>query len=78
MKERKIAYRFLVRALEGKRTQRRTRRGREDNIKIVLREIGWEEVDSTHLPQDRDKWHDVVNTAMNFRFPQNPGTVWST
>jgi hypothetical protein len=30
----------------------------EDNIKITLREIGWEGVEWIHLAQDRDQWRD--------------------
>jgi hypothetical protein len=41
----------------------------EDNIRMDLREIGWEGVDWILLAQDRDKWQAVVNTAMNLRFP---------
>jgi hypothetical protein len=48
------AYNILVGKLEGKRSLGRYRRGWEDNIRIDLREIGWEVVDWTHLVQDRD------------------------
>jgi hypothetical protein len=41
----------------------------EDNIRIDLREIRWEDVDWIHLAQDRDQWWVVVNTVMNFRAP---------
>jgi hypothetical protein len=37
-----------------------------DNIKIDLREIGWEWID---LAQDRDQWRAIVNTVMNIRVP---------
>jgi hypothetical protein len=37
----------------------------EDNIKLDLKEIGWEGVDWIHL--DRDQWRAVVNTLMNLR-----------
>jgi len=36
------AYRILVGRPEGKRPLGRPRRRREDNIKINLRQIGWE------------------------------------
>jgi hypothetical protein len=39
------------------------------NIRMELREMGWEDVDWIHLAQDRDKWRAVVNTVMNLRFP---------
>jgi len=32
----------------------RSRRRWEDNVKMDLREIGWEGVDWIHLPQDKD------------------------
>jgi hypothetical protein len=44
----------LVRKLEGKRPLGRTRRKRGDNIKMDLREIGWEGVHWIHLDQDLD------------------------
>jgi hypothetical protein len=40
-----------------------------DNIKIDLREIGWDVVDSVDLAQDRDQWRALVNTVMNLRVP---------
>jgi hypothetical protein len=34
-----------------------------------LREIGWEDMDSIDLAQDRDQWRALVNTVMNLRVP---------
>jgi hypothetical protein len=48
---------------------RRLRRRWVDNIKMDLREIGWDGVDWIDLAQDRDQWRAVVNTVMNFRVP---------
>ena len=51
---------------EGKRTLRRSRHGFKDNIKIDLKEIGWEDVDRINLAEDRDKCWAVVHTVTNF------------
>jgi hypothetical protein len=56
----------LVRKLEGKRSLRIPRRRWEDNIRVDLKEIGWEGEDWIYLAQDRDRWRVLVNTAMNF------------
>ena len=40
-----------------------------DNIKMVLKETGWESVDCIYLAQNRDKCRALVNTAMNLRVP---------
>jgi hypothetical protein len=46
---------------EGKRPLGRPRwRGGVDNIKIDLREIGWEGMDWIDLAQDRDQWRAVM------------------
>jgi hypothetical protein len=37
----------------------------EDNIRMGLNEMGWQNVDRIHLDQDRDQWWAVVNTVMN-------------
>jgi hypothetical protein len=36
-----------------------------DNIKMGLREIGWDGMDWLDLAQDRDNWRALVNTMMN-------------
>jgi hypothetical protein len=40
-----------------------------DNIKMNLREIGWDGIDWIDLAQDRDHWKAFVNTVMNIRVP---------
>jgi hypothetical protein len=40
-----------------------------DNIKIDLRELGWDGVDWSELPEDRDKWRALVNTVINILVP---------
>jgi hypothetical protein len=46
----------VVEKSEGKRSLGRPRRRWEDNIRMDLRETGWEDVDWIHLAQDRDQW----------------------
>jgi hypothetical protein len=41
-----------------------------ENIKIDLREIGWDGMDWIDLAQYRDQWRAFVNTVMNLRIPQ--------
>jgi hypothetical protein len=38
-----------------------------DNIKMDLREIGWDGADWIDLAQDRDQWRALVNTVINLR-----------
>jgi hypothetical protein len=45
MEEMRKVYKILVRKPERKRPLGRTRRRREDNIRMNLREAGWEGVD---------------------------------
>jgi hypothetical protein len=65
MGETRNAYRKLVGKPEGKRPLGRPRCGWVDNIKIDLREIGWDGMDWIDLAQDGD----TVNTVMNLRVP---------
>jgi hypothetical protein len=67
--EKRNAYRILVGKLDGKRPLRRPRRRCEDNIKMDLREIRWNDMDMTDLTRDRDQWRALVNTVMNLRVP---------
>jgi hypothetical protein len=67
--ETRNAYRILVGKPEGKRPLGRPRRSCVDNIKIDLREIGWDGVDWIDLAQNRDQWKALVNTVMNLRVP---------
>jgi len=39
------------------------------NIKMDLREVGWESVDWIHLAQDGQHCRALVNMAINFLFP---------
>jgi hypothetical protein len=62
--EKRNEYRILVGNPEGKRPLRRPRRRWVDNIKMDLREIGWDGMDWIDLVQDR---------AMNLRVTYNDG-----
>jgi hypothetical protein len=52
--------------------------GREGNIKVDLKETGWEGVDWIYLAHDRDKCRTVVDTVMNLRFPYNEGNKFTS
>jgi hypothetical protein len=54
---------------EGKRPLGRPRRRWVDNIKMDLRETGWDGMDWIDLAQDRDQWRALVNTVMNLPVP---------
>jgi hypothetical protein len=54
---------------EGKRPLGRPRRRWVDNIKMDLREIGWDGMDWIDMAQDRDQWRALLNTVMNLRVP---------
>jgi hypothetical protein len=40
-----------------------------DNIKMDLREIGWDVGVCIDLAQNRDQWRALVDTVMNLRVP---------
>jgi hypothetical protein len=63
------AYRISVGKPEGRRPLGRPRRRWMDNIKMDLREIGWDGMDWINLAEDRDKWKALVNTVINLRVP---------
>jgi hypothetical protein len=69
MGETRNAYRILVGKPEGKKLLGRTRRRWVDNIKMDLREIGWDGRDWIELVQNREQWRALVNTIMNLRVP---------
>jgi hypothetical protein len=67
--ERRNACRILVGKPEGKRPLGRPRRRWVCNIKMDLREIGWDRMEWIDLAQDRDQWRVLVNTVMNLAVP---------
>jgi hypothetical protein len=69
MDETRNAYRILVGQPEGKRPLGRQRLRWVDNIKMDLREIGWDGMNWIDLAQDRDQWRALVNMVMNLRIP---------
>ncbi|KAJ4446312.1 hypothetical protein ANN_13007 [Periplaneta americana] len=67
--ESRNAHGVLVGRPKGKRPLGRPRRRWKDNIKIDLREVGYDDGDWIGLAQDRDLWRAYVRTAMNLRVP---------
>ena len=52
-----------------KETTWKTRRRREDNIKMHLEEVKWRGMDWMVLAQDNDKCRALVNVVMNLQVP---------
>jgi hypothetical protein len=71
MGETRHAYRILVGKPERKKPLRRPTHRWVDNIKMDLREIGWDGRDWIEAAQDRDQWRALVNTVMILRVPYN-------
>jgi hypothetical protein len=69
MGEKRNAYRILMGNPGGKRPLGRPRHRWVNNIKMDLRETGWDSVDWIDLAQDSDQWRALVNTVMNLRVP---------
>jgi hypothetical protein len=63
------AYRILGGKADRERPLGRPRRRCVDNIKMDLREIGWDDIDWIVLAQDKGKWRALVNTVINIRVP---------
>ncbi|KAJ4433904.1 hypothetical protein ANN_16217 [Periplaneta americana] len=60
MGESRNAYRVLIGRPEGKKPLERPRRRWEDNIKMDLREVGYDDRDWINLSQDRDQWRAYI------------------
>ena len=67
------ACRILVGKSDTKRSFERPRHTWENNIKMVVKEAGRNNVSWIHHGQVRDMWWDTVNTVMNFRFSKFRG-----
>jgi hypothetical protein len=53
-----------------KRPLRRPTHRWEDNIKIDLKELGWDGMDWGDLAKDRNQWRAFVSMVMNLRIPK--------
>jgi hypothetical protein len=63
---------------EGKRPLGSPRCKWVDNIKMVLGEIGWSDMDWIDLAQDRDQWRSLVKTLVNLQVLYNVGKFLSS
>jgi hypothetical protein len=59
----------LVENPEGKRPLGRRRSRWVDNIKMDLRDIGWDGIYWIDLAQDRDQWRALVNAVIYLWVP---------
>jgi hypothetical protein len=62
-------HRKMVGKSEGKRPLGRPKCRWVNNIKIDLREIGWDGMDWMDSARDRNQRRALVNTVMNLRVP---------
>ncbi|KAJ4431275.1 hypothetical protein ANN_19872 [Periplaneta americana] len=67
MGESRNAHSVLVGTPEGERPLGRPRHKWEDNIKMDLKEVGYDFRDWINLAQDRDGWRTYVRAAMNLQ-----------
>jgi hypothetical protein len=69
MGERRNVYRILVGKPEGRRPLGRKRSRWVDNIKMDLREVGWDGRDWIDLAHEKGRWRAFVNAVMKLRVP---------
>jgi hypothetical protein len=67
MGEMRNAYKIFIGKYEWTRPFGRPKRRREGNIRMDLKETGWENVGCMRLAEDKNQWRAVVNTVMNLR-----------
>jgi hypothetical protein len=67
MGEKSYAHRILVGKPEGKTPLGRPRRRWVNNIKMDLRNIGWNGMDWIDVSGDRDQWRALVKRVLNIR-----------
>jgi hypothetical protein len=67
MGEKRNAYRIMAGKPEGKSILGRPRCRWVDNIKLDLRETGWDGADWIDMAQDRNQWRALVNMVLNFQ-----------
>jgi hypothetical protein len=67
MGERRGVYRVLVGKPEGKRPLGRLRRRWDNNIEIVLQDVGCGGMEWIELAQYMDRWWTLVNAVINLR-----------
>jgi hypothetical protein len=67
------SYKILVRKPEGKRPPGRPRCRCENNIRMNLREMGWEGADWMNLARDRDGGQAPVTMVMKLCISQRTG-----
>jgi hypothetical protein len=72
MADMRNVYKILVRKPEGRRLLRRPRCKWED-MRMIIREIGWENIDWIHLAQGRDQWRAAMIVVMNLRVTLRAG-----
>jgi hypothetical protein len=60
---------MLVVKSESKRPLPRPKCRRENNIKMVLKEIKFVGIDSIHMAQDRGWWRGPVNNTLQLQVP---------
>jgi hypothetical protein len=63
---------------EGKRALGRRRLRLECNIKMDLTEIRWGSVKLSHLAQDKDEWHTLVDAITKYGIHRMLGTCRPT
>jgi hypothetical protein len=68
LRDRKGAYRVLVRTPEGKRSFGMPRRRWKDRVIIDLQEVGEGGIDWIDLTEDWHRWRALVNAVMNPQF----------
>jgi hypothetical protein len=67
MMEKRNAYRLLVEKPERKRPLGRPRDRFVENIRMVLGEVGWGDVDWIGLAKDRNRWRALVYSVLYLR-----------